>query len=159
MNIFRALKGFYLLIQGSYPQGFTTLTAMRFDSLSAKYETSMTGKFFEPTLVASVVTNSDQAKLDVLDVGCGTGLLGDALSNFRNIFLYGIDVSELMLEVARTKAKYSQLEQRVFIDFRSSMDFDFILASSMFQFVPEPKTFFRHAKKLLKKGGVSCVFI
>ncbi|KAL3433415.1 S-adenosyl-L-methionine-dependent methyltransferase [Aspergillus tetrazonus] len=52
-------------------------------------------------------------KLQILDAGCGTGLVGDCLaqSSLSGKFdLNGVDLSEGMLEVARGKGIYQSLE-------------------------------------------------
>jgi predicted TPR repeat methyltransferase len=57
---------------------------------------------------------SRQEKLQILDAGCGTGLVGDCLaqSSLSGKFdLYGVDLSGGMLEVARGKGVYQSLER------------------------------------------------
>ncbi len=44
----------------------------------------------------------------ILDVGCGTGLLADAL-NTSGLIIDGIDISDAMLTLAERKQKYRQL--------------------------------------------------
>ncbi|KAL4768096.1 S-adenosyl-L-methionine-dependent methyltransferase [Aspergillus nidulans var. acristatus] len=56
---------------------------------------------------------SRHEKLQILDAGCGTGLVGDCLaqSSLSGKFdLYGVDLSGGMLEVARGKGVYQSLE-------------------------------------------------
>ena len=45
----------------------------------------------------------------VIDIGCGTGLVGQALKTFGYRHIDGIDFSAAMLNVARPKAIYGQL--------------------------------------------------
>lgn len=47
----------------------------------------------------------------ILDVGCGTGLLADALSRKGDYLIDGIDVSALSLEQARQREAYDRLMQ------------------------------------------------
>ncbi|KAL4819961.1 S-adenosyl-L-methionine-dependent methyltransferase [Aspergillus spinulosporus] len=52
-------------------------------------------------------------KLQILDAGCGTGLVGDCLARSSlsgNFCLNGIDLSEGMLNVARGKGVYQSLQ-------------------------------------------------
>ena len=58
-------------------------------------------------LVADKVCGND---LDVLDAGCGTGLVG-ALVRERSRRLIGIDLSAAMLELARAKNVYDELHK------------------------------------------------
>ena len=48
---------------------------------------------------------------DVLDLGCGTGLVGAAIAPFAR-HLVGVDLSQPMLEMARARNLYQRLEQR-----------------------------------------------
>jgi len=49
----------------------------------------------------------------VLDLGCGTGLVGEELLklNFKKEQIWGVDASQGMLDVAETKQAYSKLIQ------------------------------------------------
>ncbi len=70
----------------------------------------------------SVLHNIDYAVVDkiaeikpdlsgkILDLGCGTGLVGQKLKNLHNTF-YGIDLSTAMLQRAKGKNVYANLEQ------------------------------------------------
>ncbi|KAL4738146.1 S-adenosyl-L-methionine-dependent methyltransferase [Aspergillus similis] len=52
-------------------------------------------------------------KLQILDAGCGTGLVGDCLARSSlsgEFYLDGVDLSEGMLNVARGKGVYQSLE-------------------------------------------------
>jgi len=52
---------------------------------------------------------SSKAKIDILDAGCGTGLVGSLVRDLANI-LDGVDLSSAMLEKAREKSIYNSLE-------------------------------------------------
>ncbi|MGI9355972.1 MAG: class I SAM-dependent DNA methyltransferase [Rhizobiaceae bacterium] len=45
----------------------------------------------------------------LLDVGCGTGLLAEALPHHTHTQMHGLDISPKMLEVAKSKKVYSKL--------------------------------------------------
>lgn len=70
-------------------------------------------------------------KVDVLDLGCGTGLVGKALweRGFRHIT--GVDISDAMMEKARDTSVY---EKTVEIDLSDADNFPQIL-KNMFQVV------------------------
>ena len=71
----------------------------------------------DPKYVAKQVTKiaeknrQDPSQLKVLDLACGTGLVGQYLSEegFQNI--YGIDISANMLEECSNKGVYKELDQ------------------------------------------------
>ena len=49
----------------------------------------------------------------ILDAGCGTGLIGEALAILGYQDIEGLDISERMLEGARTRGVYSKLGTQV----------------------------------------------
>jgi SAM-dependent methyltransferase len=56
------------------------------------------------------VTQVSQDQGPVMDIGCGTGLVGESLrQNGWSSWLDGVDISEGMLEVARAKGVYGRL--------------------------------------------------
>lgn len=58
----------------------------------------------------SMILNLNQKKIDILDFGCGTGLVGMEIKNKKlNVRLEGIDISPQMLEKARHKNCYDKL--------------------------------------------------
>merc|ERR1711976_1062270 len=48
---------------------------------------------------------------EILDMACGTGLVGQALSDKGFSRIHGCDISEKMLEIASTKDIYKSLDQ------------------------------------------------
>ena len=74
--------------------------------------------------------------LDILDLGCGTGLAGSWLKDFARD-LVGVDVSLPMLDVARGKKIYSTLWQEPIDKFLSRRDlgFDVVVASDVLSYI------------------------
>lgn len=71
-------------------------------------------------LVARSLRNhAHRPRLDTLDAGCGTGLVGELIRDLSKT-LDGIDMSSAMLERAREKAIYDQLHQGDLVDFMAS---------------------------------------
>ena len=72
-------------------------------------------RYFGPGLVAGALAqHAPDAGLDILDIGCGTGLVGARLrSQARPLVrrLDGVDLSPAMLEKARAKKLYDRLDQ------------------------------------------------
>ncbi|MGB1109236.1 MAG: bifunctional 2-polyprenyl-6-hydroxyphenol methylase/3-demethylubiquinol 3-O-methyltransferase UbiG [Gammaproteobacteria bacterium] len=94
----------------------------------------------------------------VLDVGCGGGLLAEAMSRY-GAEVTGIDLVPDSLEVARLHA----LESGVKVDYREQSaesladeeteGFDIITCLEMLEHVPEPGGIIEACSRLLKPGG------
>lgn len=94
----------------------------------------------------------------VLDIGCGGGILSEALSQ-RQAHVCGIDLAPQSLQVARQHAEESQL----FIDYqqitaeafaeKNAASFDVVCCLEMLEHVPDPESIIQAACKLLKPGG------
>ncbi len=95
---------------------------------------------------------------DVLDVGCGGGLLSEGMAR-RGARVTGIDLAARALEVARDHAAQEQLD----IDYREisaeSMAaeqpaaFDLVTCLEMLEHVPDPGAVVRACAQLVKPGG------
>ena len=83
-----------------------------YDEWSLTYEQDLvgnlgyTGHLIAANALAGVAPNKAAA---IIDIGCGTGLVGQELKALGYFRIDGIDISEEMLNVARPKAIYSKL--------------------------------------------------
>jgi 2-polyprenyl-6-hydroxyphenyl methylase / 3-demethylubiquinone-9 3-methyltransferase len=94
----------------------------------------------------------------VLDVGCGGGILSEAMAN-RGARVLGIDLSQAVLDVAELHALESKLE----IQYRSVAaedlaaaqpdSFDLVTCMEMLEHVPDPAASLRALANLVKVGG------
>ena len=93
----------------------------------------------------------------MLDVGCGGGILSEALAR-AGASVVGIDLAERVLEVARLHLQESQL----IVDYRNcSVEqlaqeeqlFDVITCMEMLEHVPDPTSVLAACAGLLKPGG------
>ena len=94
----------------------------------------------------------------VLDVGCGGGLLCEALAH-RGALVTGIDMGEAPLSVARLH----QLESGVTVDYQQSTaeslaerragEFEIVTCLEMLEHVPDPSTVIQACADLCKSGG------
>jgi ubiquinone/menaquinone biosynthesis C-methylase UbiE len=99
----------------------------------------------------------------VLDIGCGTGLLTLACAR-RGAHVTGIDISPLMIDIARQKAKEAGLEDHITLMEMSAIEldekfeaesFDTIMSSLVFSELSEDEQRFvlRQCPRLLVDGG------
>lgn len=96
----------------------------------------------------------------VVDVGCGGGILAEALAR-AGASVTGIDLSERSLAIAREHARQSALA----IDYRlmptaafaaeAAGSFDLVCCMEMLEHVPDPGDIIAQCAKLLKPGGVA----
>ncbi|RXJ68884.1 hypothetical protein CRV08_05450 [Halarcobacter ebronensis] len=90
----------------------------------------------------------------VLDLGCGTGLLGKTIiKQFSNIV--GVDISTNMIEETRKKDIYSKLYIKDISDFLSqnTEKFDLIIAADVFIYIGNIETIFNYVEKSISSDG------
>lgn len=78
----------------------------------------------------------DKDKVRILDIGCGTGLIGKYLAQKGFKHIVGLDVSTMMLAKARSKGVYEQLVEHDLLDPESypahlKDSFDIVVASGL----------------------------
>lgn len=94
-------------------------------------------------------------ELDILDLGCGTGLCGPLLQPFARS-LTGVDLSEKMLDKARDRGVYARLVCGDIAKYlqTNSGAFDLIIATDVFVYIGELSAVFAGAKRALKSCGL-----
>ena len=93
---------------------------------------------------------------NVLDVGCGTGVLTRELVKHVGTTgsATGFDLSESMLGVARERSPAATFKQGNVVDLPfEDKSFDVVISSFMLMFVPEPEKALREMRRVLKDGG------
>ncbi len=114
-----------------------------FDNYSSHYEKSLVVEleYCVPTTIRGVVDTGSTWKKNYdqgLDLGCGTGLGGQAFRNCIAV-LDGIDLSEKMIAFAAAKDLYRNLHVGNIVNFLKSAreNYDFYLAADVFAYVGE----------------------
>jgi predicted TPR repeat methyltransferase len=105
-------------------------------------------------LQAALGTPPEPRSLDILDLGCGTGLCGAAFHNWART-LVGVDLSAQMLARARARGIYDRLIQSDLLpalaDARGS--FDLVLAADVLVYLGELAPLFTAVRQALRPGG------
>ncbi len=144
--------------QGALPErcspGFVTAT---FDRFAASFDDTLTRLHYTgPQLVREHLADPDlgASKLDVLDLGCGTGLIGVELAPYARD-LQGVDLSAAMLAQAAARAVYTRLQQADLVDFLAGTDatFDLITCLDTCIYLGRLDTMFAGVARCLRDGG------
>ncbi len=93
---------------------------------------------------------------DVLDLGCGTGLVGAAIAS-RSRRLVGIDLAEKMLEQARARQLYTELRCTDLLAALGDSEagtFDVVTAADVFIYVGKLDDLARAVRRVLRAGGL-----
>jgi predicted TPR repeat methyltransferase len=108
-------------------------------------------KLFEAVLAA----RPGAAGLDVIDLGCGTGLVGQ---HFRRVAgrLTGIDISAPMLQWAERRNFYDQLVRADYVYYLSARQepCDLVLAADVFIYAGDLVAVFQAVARLLRLGSL-----
>lgn len=93
-------------------------------------------------------------RLDILDIGCGTGLAGAWLKDYAKS-LVGVDLSEQMVNLARKKMLYQELHVAPLSDYLAGCEqtFDLVVAADVLSYVGDLQTTFEQVAKVLRPGG------
>lgn len=111
-----------------------------------------------PQLLCDAVRESGalarQEGLQVLDIGCGTGLCGPLLRPLARK-LVGVDLSPNMLSKAALRALYDQLNQAELTEWLGSCEqrFDLAVAADVLCYFGDVSLAFARAREVLKPGG------
>lgn len=92
----------------------------------------------------------------VLDLGCGTGLVGAELGD-RSDHLVGLDLSSQMLEIARKRDIYDELIEGEIVASLANMSpavFDAVVATDVLVYVGALEATFEQVRRVLAEDGV-----
>lgn len=137
------------------PQAYVRAT---FDSFARQFERHLvdTLDYRVPEMLSSAVRAlSPPAQMDILDLGCGTGLCGECLRDLARR-LVGVDLAPKMLELARGRGNYGELVQAEIGQYLSSQadaSFDLVVAADVLIYVGDVARIFSEVARVLRAGG------
>lgn len=113
------------------PDKDTAYNRLLFDTFAPTYEETL--KNINYRVADKIAELYAPLNGKILDLGCGTGLLGAKIKT-KNNQLYGVDISPKMLELAREKNIYAELKQQDIIQYLQTEhpDFDCVVAADVF---------------------------
>lgn len=132
-----------------------------FDGYAHKFDTHLQQvlEYNAPQKLVSLVTQHSAVpgeKWNVLDLGCGTGLVGSAIAPFARQ-LVGVDLSTKMLEKARARNLYQRLERLDLLTMlraEKSSSYDVVIAADVFIYIGKLDEIVSETKRLLCPGGL-----
>jgi 2-polyprenyl-6-hydroxyphenyl methylase / 3-demethylubiquinone-9 3-methyltransferase len=105
-------------------------------------------------------SNKPLEKIDILDIGCGGGLLSEPMCRL-GANVVGIDASKKNIEIAKFHAKKNKLKINYLTASPEKLDtkkkFDVILNMEIIEHVDDIDFFIKESSKLLKKNGLMFV--
>jgi predicted TPR repeat methyltransferase len=129
-----------------------------FDNYAINFENSLINKLeykIPNKIIEIIVDKNPSIKLgSVLDLGCGTGLIGNEIKKYCSN-LEGVDLSKSMLEKARAKNIYDKLEHKDIVEYLSikNLDFNYFISSDVLIYVGELSEIFKLIKSRNKLKG------
>jgi 2-polyprenyl-3-methyl-5-hydroxy-6-metoxy-1,4-benzoquinol methylase len=129
-----------------------TKQAEFWDGWNRHHRTEDLGEFAERQrdVAQGVIARKPQRQV-ILDVGCGTGWLGESLSSWGEVT--GTDLSEESINTGRKKSPHVRLISGDFSEIPFEEEFTFIVSSDVIAHVADQPLFVKKVAGLLKPGG------
>ena len=132
-----------------------------FDAFAPEFEQVLSGLEYQaPQIIHNEIIKiygqNHRRKLSILDAGCGTGLCGAFLRKYSRFYgLYGVDISEKMLQQAKQKNIYNYLIQDDLEHyfFSAKKQFDLIVSADVFTYLGDLQKIIFGSYNCLKKNG------
>jgi len=130
-----------------------------FNAYADNFDQHLVGKLDYRThsLVAQTLRDTlgeDALGLDVLDLGCGTGLFGEEIKDIKKT-LAGIDLASRMIDRCKERGIYDELIVGDLVDYLVEAkpgSFDLIVATDVFVYIGDLLPVFREASRILQPG-------
>ncbi|WP_426416631.1 methyltransferase [Aestuariirhabdus sp. LZHN29] len=131
-----------------------------YDQYADKFELHLQHRlqYGAPGVIVATLIEQGVERLDkVLDLGCGTGLMGAALCEKLPVaHLAGVDLSANMLKLADSKAVYHRLEQASILPFLETDTgaWELICAADVLIYLGDLEPWFERVRSCLGGGGL-----
>ena len=140
------------------PRGYVQET---FDNYAQGFDKHLAGKleYRVPEIMGKAIKTflaHNSQKMDILDLGCGTGLVGVELREISRR-LVGIDLSPKMIAKARERGVYDQLVVGDVLDHMTKLEqdtFDLVTSADVFVYIGNLHPVFEHCRRILCPGGL-----
>jgi predicted TPR repeat methyltransferase len=134
-----------------------TLIEDVFDEYAPNFDSHLveTLNYIVPANLITLIRRfNENSGLDVLDIGCGTGLMGATIRPAaRN--LVGVDLSRRMLDKAKDRGIYDELICKDISEFMEEdpRDYDLVTSADVFVYVGDLSKIFKLAGRRLRQNG------
>jgi predicted TPR repeat methyltransferase len=131
--------------------------ASRYNDWAASYESDLVDlwKYQAPVVAANMLAETGLAG-PVLDIGCGTGLVGRAAHELGFVDVDGTDLSTASIEVAQLSGNYRNLTQHDFNAFPLPADdntYSAAICVGVMSYATDPIALITDVCRVLRSGG------
>ena len=130
-----------------------------FDNYANSFDKHLidTLKYETPKNLLELLNPSINDKFAILDLGCGTGLMGKLLKPYASKIV-GVDLSKEMLSKAELTDTYDKLIEVDILEFLNKCNdkFDLVVSADVFIYIGELSGIFMGLADVLKAGGLFC---
>ncbi|WP_082666085.1 methyltransferase domain-containing protein [Aureimonas sp. AU4] len=128
-----------------------------FDQYAPRFEEALVNRlgYRVPDLLLGAIdrlAGTDRRFARTLDLGCGTGLMGERLRE-RTDWLEGVDLSPGMLERARRKGLYDALREGDILEPFAAEPFDLVTAADVLTYLGDLEPAFRRIAETARPGA------
>ncbi|SKA35116.1 class I SAM-dependent DNA methyltransferase [Consotaella salsifontis] len=128
-----------------------------FDQYSDRFDAALLQRlhYCVPQMIeaAMIEFGAHEAYARALDLGCGTGLMGERLRR-RVSRLVGVDLSEGMIAKARRKGLYDELHQQDAAGFSDPISYDLVTAADVLAYLGDLSPVFSRVHQLAQPGAL-----
>lgn len=144
----------------SLRQGSTDSAAVEayYDGWAEDYDRTLSGwNYKAPAETAEALSGLLGPGARILDIGCGTGLVGAALAERMDCVLSGLDISAEALSIAKAGGAYAELDRHDLQDLPLPVDtdgFDSAVCVGVLTYIEEREALLREACRAVRAGGI-----